>query len=983
MSRSGLLSGSAVIACAVSISTSACAQQTRSFDIPSGSLRDGLILFATQSDQQILFTPDLVAGRQTAGLRGRWAPGAALDQLLAGSGLAASETRPGVLVLRRASSASLAGDPGTEVAEVAEVLVTGTLLRSSGSIASPVVVLDRAALDRRGLGTVAEALTDLPQNYSGTSTPIVQLTSSDRSGSNTVMSTGMNLRGLGAASTLVLVNGRRLAGTGYRGEFADVSALPSAAVERVDVLLDGASALYGADAVAGVVNVILRRSFDGFETRVRASSARGGADDLIVSQLAGKTWSSGSAYLSWEYQTMNALSALDRPYTADGDLRPYGGTDHRNIFSTPGNIVAFDAPTASYVSRFAIRPNASGTAQTPGDFVAGGTNLQVTSLGLDLLPEMQRQSLYGRLRQSLGDRLDLSADLRYSRRTYEHTAGGSVGLFNVTRNNPYFVSPNGAASHMIAYSFLKDLGGDERSGRSESLGLTAGGTFDLGRGWSADGYLAFAQERGHVQTLGRVHTRYLNEALGTTADDPSTPFRAAVDGYFNPYGAGTANSRAVLDFIGSGYTKIDDQSRHSSANLLLRGPLLTLPGGAVEAAVGVQVRREAFDTTTDVFGTTAAPVVTVTPTRERTVQGVFAEARIPVVGPDNGRRGLRSLELSVAGRWEDYDDFGSTANPKLGVVWSPARDLALRASWGTSFRAPALEHTRAPSGASTMFFTRADGSRALGLYLAGGNPNLVPETADTFTSGVDFRRPGGLSISANYFDTRFTDRIAQPVTENLAGVLFDPALAPFVTLVSPATNAADLALIEAWTRRPEFNNTGQYPSTSFAAIVDARWVNTGDVRVRGFDLSGRYPFEVGAGRLILDGSASYILDYETRPTPTAPVRKVVDLVGYPVSLRSRVGATWFRGDVSLGAHWSHVADYKDRLGATVKAWNTVDAQLGWTPSTGFKGVRLALSVQNLFDADPPFYDAASGFGFDPGQASLLGRVVSLQLTRRW
>lgn len=980
MSRSGLLSGSAVIACAVAISTSACAQQTRAFDIPSGSLRDGLILFATQSDQQILFTPDLVAGLQTPGLRGRFVPETALDRLLAGTGLAADETRPGVLILRRDGPASPVAETATEVAEV---VVTGTLLQSSGSIASPVVILDRAALDRRGLGTVAEALVDLPQNYSGTSTPIVQLTSADRSGSNTVMSTGVNLRGLGVASTLVLVNGRRLAGTGYRGEFADVSALPSAAVERVDVLLDGASALYGSDAVAGVVNVVLRRSFDGLESRLRISTARGGADDLIVSQLAGKTWSSGSAYLGWEFERMNPLSALDRPYTADGDLRPYGGTDHRNIFSTPGNIVAFDAPTASYVSRFAIRPNASGSAQGPADFVAGGTNLQITSLGLDLLPDMRRHSLYGRVRQSLGDRLDLTADVRYARRTYEHVAGGSVGLFNVTRNNPYFVSPNGAASHLIAYSFLKDLGGDERSGRSESLGVTVGGVLDIGGGWSADGYLAFAQERGHVQTLGRVQTRYLNEALGTTADDPATPFRAAVDGYFNPYGAGTANSRAVLAFIGSGYTKIDDQSRHASANLLVRGPLLTLPGGVVEMALGAQARRESFDTVSDVFGTTAAPVVTLTPRRERIIQAVFAEARIPIVGPDNARRGVRRLELSVAGRFEDYDDFGSTSNPKLGIVWSPAEALALRASWGTSFRAPALEHTRAPSGASTMFFTRADGSRALGLYLAGGNPDLSPETADTFTTGVDYRRPGGLTFSANYFDTRFTDRIAQPVTENLAGVLFDPALAPFVTLVSPATSPADLALVEAWTKRPEFNNTGLYPSTSFAAIVDARWVNTGDVRVRGFDLSGRYPLEMEGGRIILDGSASYILDYETRPTPTSPVRKVVDLVGYPVSLKSRIGATWLRGDFSLGAHWSHVADYRDRLGATVKAWDTIDAQLGWTPSTAFKGVRLALSVQNLFDADPPFYDAASGFGFDPGQASLLGRVIALQLTRRW
>ncbi|MBW8304505.1 MAG: TonB-dependent receptor, partial [Brevundimonas sp.] len=313
MSRSSLLSGSALVACVLAVSTTACAQEAREFNIPPGSLRDGLNLYATQSDQQIFFSGELVAGRRTEGLRGRHTSTAALDRLLMGSGLAWSETRPGVLYLRRAGEGPQTAET---VTEIEEVIVTGTLLKSSGPPASPVVTLDRDALDRRGFATVAEALVDLPQNYSGSSTPVVQLANADRQGSNTIVSSGVNLRGLGSASTLVLINGRRMAGTGFRGEFADVSALPSAAVERVDVLLDGASALYGADAVAGVVNVILRRAYDGQESRLRVAAAEGGAEDVMASHLAGRTWSSGSAYLSYEYQTTNALSSLDRDYTA-------------------------------------------------------------------------------------------------------------------------------------------------------------------------------------------------------------------------------------------------------------------------------------------------------------------------------------------------------------------------------------------------------------------------------------------------------------------------------------------------------------------------------------------------------------------------------------------------------------------------------------------------------------------------------------------
>ena len=979
MSRLSLLSGSLFAACSLAVATSACAQSVRDFDIPAGALRDGLNTFAIQSDMQILFAADMVQGLTTPGLRGRYSPQVAIATLLEGSGLSWAETRPGVMVIRRAPVSG----PVSEATTLDDVLVTGTLLKRSGELASPVITLDRAELDSRGLGSVAEVLSALPQNYAGTATPIVQLTGSERGGSNTVMSTGINLRGLGTASTLVLVNGRRMAGTGFRGEFADISALPSAAVERVDVLLDGASSLYGSDAVAGVVNIVLRRSFEGSETRARVSAVQGGAEDITVSQITGRSWSSGSAFLSWEYQRMNALSSLDRPYTADGNLRPFGGSDRRNLFSAPGNIVAFDTATASFVSRFAIRPNPSGTAQGLEDFAAGETNWQAPSLGVDLLPDLQRHSVFARLRQSIGSRLDLSADLRYSRRTHEFAGAASVGLLTVTRNNPFFVSPTGSASHQIAYGFLNDLGNAKRSGRSESLGLSAGGSFDMGSGWSADGYLTLAQERGAVRTVDRLHTRFLNEALGTTPDDPATPFRAAVDGFFNPYGSGRANSRAVLDFISQGYTRIDDRSRHTSANLLLAGPLFSLPGGTVDFAFGGQVRDERFDTRSDIFGTTPAPVILVAPQRGRTIRAVFAEARVPIVGPDMAVPGIRSLEVSVAGRVEDYEDFGSTTNPKIGLSWSPLEALAVRASWGSSFRAPNLEQSRAPSLASTTFLNRADGSRALALFLTGGNADLSPETADTFTAGIDYRPRSGASLSFNVFDTRFTDRIAQPVTENLAGALVDPSLVPFVTLISPATNASDLERVEVWTRRPDFVNSGLFAPTSFGAIVDARWVNTGDVRVRGLDLSGRYPFDLDRGRLVLDGSASYILDYETRPTPTAPVRKVVGLIGFPVSLKSRIGATWTQGELGLSAHWNHVPDYRDRLGSRIGAWNTIDTQASWTPLTMFPGVRLALSVQNLFDEDPPFVDSPTGFGFDPGQASLLGRVISLQLIRRW
>jgi len=976
MSRIHLMSGAAAFACMAVVGTTASAQAARDFNIPAGPMRGALTAFGAQSDQQIFFTSEQVDGLSSRGVSGRMDPPTALDRLLSGSGLTWTQTRPGVFALRSVRAAAGEG----EATEIDEVIVTGTLLRNSGDLASPVATLDRDALDRRGFGTVAEALVTLPQNYAGSATPIVQTMNTDLGASNNVYATGVNLRGLGPASTLVLVNGRRLAGTGSRAEFTDLSALPSAAVERVDVLLDGASALYGADAIAGVVNVIMRRTFDGQESRLRMSAAEGGAEDLIVSHLAGGSWSTGSAYLSYEYQTTNALNSADRPYTADGDLRPFGGTDRRSFYSAPGNIVAFDAAASAYVTQFAIRPNAGGSAQGATDFAAGATNLQASSLGADLLPAIERHSVYGRVSQSLGDRLEVTGDVRYNHRANDLATAANAGVFTVSRTNPFFVSPTGAASHTIAYSFLEDLGPARTRAVSESLGLTFGARYDLTADWVLEGYVSGAEEQADFGATNRINSRFLAEALGNIADDPATPFRAAVDGYFNLFGEGSANARAVLDFVGSGFSEVHNRSRATSANLLVQGPLFQLPGGDVEVAFGAQTREESFETEGLVFLSAATPVRMFTPKRERSITAVFAEARIPLIGPANAIAGVRTLELSLATRFEDYSDFGGTTNPKIGLVWSPLEGLGVRASWGTSFRAGALPQLFDQGGVSPTFLTRADGSRALTLFLSGGNPDLEPETSETLTLGFDYRPRRGVAFSLNYFDTRFTDRIARPVNENAVAALTDPTLSSFVQLISPATNPADLALVQSFSDRPGFSTL--YPLNTYAAIVDSRWVNTGAVRVNGVDLAARHDWAAGGGRLSLDASASYILDYETQATPTAPVRSVAGLIGFPVELRARAGGVWSRDGFDVGLHWSHVDGYEDRLGTGIDAWDTVDAQINWSPQA-FPGLRLTLSAENLLDETPPFYDGPSGYGFDPGQGSLLGRVISLQLTRRW
>lgn len=973
-----LIAGAALVpVVSAALATSASAQATRDFDIAGGALDSALVAYAQQANVQLLYTAELVSGLRTDGVQGRLAPERALDRLLTGSGVTWSASRPGVIVLRRATVPALVED-----AQLDEVLVTGTLIRGPGQTPSPVISLSAEDINRAGHGSVADALQALPQNFGGTATPTTFLTASDVGGSNTTLSTGIDLRGLGPDSTLVLVNGRRLAGAGSRGEFTDVSALPNAAVERVDVLLDGASALYGSDAVGGVVNVVLRREFDGQESRVRIGAAQDGAEEVMVSHLVGAAWSSGSALISYEYRDQSSLAGADRAYTATGDLRPFGGTDHRDIFASPGNLVAFDPASAGYVATHAIRPLNGAVAQTPADFVAGASNVANRREGADIVPEQQRQSAYARVRQDLGDRLEVSGDVRWSQRDFAFANLAPAEILPVTAANPNFVSPTGSFFHQVAYNFINDLEPTKVAGSSRGMGATAGFDLALKGDWSLSGYGAWAEDRSHVRTP-RLHYLYLYEALGLLPDDPATAYSPSVDGYFNPFRTGGANSAAITDPIGSGYSTSRQRSQVSSANLLLDGTVWTLPGGDLKLAMGAQVRREEFERSTESYFQSLTPSTTAIDPQVRDIAAVFAEARIPLIDQNNAVAFARRLEVSVAVRAEDYEDFGSTTNPKIGVLWSPMDDLTVRASWGTSFRAPSLNELNEAVliGATS---TTENGVEKLAVIQLGGNPDLRPETAESLTFGFDYRRADGWRIGASVFDIRFKDRIGRPIADNIDNALTDPNLAAFVTRVNPA-DPADLAAIDALITDPRFVPPGLYPATAYSAIFDARWLNTGELYVQGLDFDVGRGFDLGANRFDLAASASWLFEYSRKLTPDATRDQLLDVAGYPVDLRLRSAVTWTRSAWSARLGVNYVDNYRDPRGPRIDSWLTADAHVSWSPDhiRGLEGLELALNVRNLFDEDPPFYDGSTGDGYDAAQADPLGRVVSLQLTRRW
>lgn len=1007
------------MAAALAAAGAAQAGPTQTVNLPEGALDAALVALAAQTHEQLLYPPELAQGRRAPALSGRFTAEEALRRLFPGEEVVITRPAPGVLVLRRRSeptptagpgggpprpfggeadhtaiematapgaATTTSPDPAAAAATVEEVQVTGTHIRGART-ASPLLVLDRAALDRSGHATVAAALGALPQNFSGVANEGASTTGADRVGRNSGYGSSVNLRGLGPDATLVLVNGRRLAGAGSFGDFADISTLPSAAVQRVEVLLDGASALYGADAVGGVVNIIMRRDYEGAETRLTAgASTDGEPTELQLSQLLGRRWDGGGLLVAYELRRRSRLSGDDRDFAADADLRRFGGSDQRLTNAFPGNILT-TGPSGTVVG-WAIPAGQDGVGLRPQDLLAGQANLGNQRRGVDILPRQDLHALYVAADQQLGEAVELTADLRYGRRDFGVRLSSSIANIAVTRANPFFVSPTGASSHSVAYSFAEEVGNARLDGRQESLALTLGATARLPRAWRGEGYLAFAQERTATHARGTVNTALLAEAVGSVADRPETPFSAARDGYFNPFsGTPGANSPALLAVIGSGYADTHTRGQVMSANLQADGTLLTLPGGPLQAAVGGQLRRETLVRTGMSFSASPTPVPQQGADVARSVAAAFLELRAPLVGPENRRPGLERLELSLAGRVERYSDVGTTANPKAGLLWAPVDGLTVRATYGRSFRAPALREVHDPEAYSGSLLPLGAG-RIRTLLLNGGNPDLRPETATTWTAGADWTPAAlpGLRLGATWFEVRFEDRIGKPVQENILNALSDPTLASFITRISPADNAADRALMEALLASPALiPASAGFPPEAYGAIADNRYVNTADLRVSGVDLTGSWTVDLGDDRIALGASGSWILAYEQRTTPDAAAVDRAGVANFPVDFRGRLTADWTRGRLTAGAALNYVSAYEDALGTRIAAQPSVDLQLRLAPAeTGpLKGIAATLGVRNAFDRDPPFYDNVAGVAYDPANADPIGRFAWVQLTRAW
>ncbi len=851
----------AALVCAVPASAQVSGEVE--FSLPAQDLSASLRAVSLQTGRSIVTAGDLVRGRHAPAVSGSYTVEDAVRLLLVGSGLEVRKAGD-TLVVVSAGGGESPGAAGIAAGEGkasdSTIVVTGTHLRGAPP-SSPMIVIGRDDIDRSGATSAEQLMRKLPQNsQGGVNQENFGAALADQD--VTDHGAGVNLRGLGQRATLVLLNGRRLAPSGY-GAFVDISMIPVSLIERVEILTDGASAIYGSDAVGGVVNFILRERLEGLETTVQAGlTTRGGGEQWLLSQAGGLDWGSGNGVLAYEYRAEDEVLAEDRPFTVN------------------------------------LRPDTS------------------------LLPRERRHSALASLDQELGGGFRIGALGSYSHRSTARTYYESSLL------------PFGARAQAEAVTLAGEL------------------TYDFAGGWRA-----------------RLEGTY---GLSVT-DQRQT----------QPGGAELANARDVRNEVVGGAIKAD-------------GPLFDLPGGAVRMAVGAELRRESYR---DGFESSA--IARAVDRASRQVRSLFVELSVPLVTSRNRLPGVERLELSAAGRFDDYSGTGSTFDPKLGLLWSPLAGLALRASYGTSFRAPLLAEI---GGAYDVFLAPAyliyqNPAEAppgtITAVLQGSDPDIRPETARTWSAGAEFSPAfaPGLSLSLNLYSVRFTDRIAMPA--RFVVVVGDPAFEP---IIDRSPDVAELTAIIAGAQRtfdvtgPGFSNGGATPA-DVDIVLDTRVTNTAETTTDGLDLAVRYAFAAGANRFVLDANVNRVIGFDDRLTAASPVSQSLNRVYGPLAWRARGGIGWSRGPWTGSAYVNHAGAYADDRGAAlvpVGSWTTVDLSLSYAfeDSAGWlRGTRLSLYAENLLDAPPPLLapepGTARGLGYDPVNASGRGRFVSLQVRRSW
>jgi len=843
------------------------------------------------------------------------------------------------------------------------IIVTGSRVSVGAPVGSTATVLGRDAIVESGAVTIDRVIRELPQVFD---LGVSENSRAQAGGSgNITYGNSVNLRGIGPYATLVLIDGHRVVNN---SRSTDPSVLPTLGVERVEVVANGASAIYGSDAVAGVVNLIPRRSLDGVEAFARYGVAdRGGFDEWSAGIAGGMTFDRGQVMVAYEHVERSNLSGDDRDFFV-ADQRPFGGQDYRVTRCAPGTLL-IGGTTYALPDEY--------TQANAGAITAGTSNLCNNLIGQDLVPRQSYNSVNATGTFEFTDWAEFFVDGFYSRRKFERISAVPSARLTVPQTNAFFVRPPGftGTSYQIDYSFVDDIPLSRSTGFAESWQISPGVRIQLPYDWEFEGLIAYGETHDFSGSYDGVDNAALNAALAS--GDPAAAF--------DPYGLGrTSNSVRAGIFDQIFLAPTDGQLTFYEAGV--SGPLVDLPGGEVRLAAGY----ERQDFTVDLGSARGAPNTPLTfRTFDRSVDSAYAELLVPVFGPGNAQPGVEELELTAAIRYDSYSDAGNTTNPQFGVDWTPINGLKFRASYGTSFRAPTIPEIY---GNSNNLFVQnyqnpAGGAPIVGVALSGPNTSLGPETATTWSVGADIEPLDRLRLSITYFNVTYDNQ----VTANLSNLAILGQAADYAGtgVLFRGQEARDRiqALIDQG-----IGVLGAFPGGSLNNIdvfVDGRSLNLGKSITRGIDFAVNYRADLGPrDALSLSASGTYLTDYKVAVSPQAALLDRLDIIFQPLRFKARLVANWDYGPLSARVMATHVGGYTNNLvtpAEKVDSYTPVDLTLTWRVGESFsgsltEGLELSAEVRNLFDIDPPYVNLAPGGngsgGYDATAASPLGRVFA-------
>jgi len=962
-------------------STTALAQSNAlaNFNIPEQSLSAALKSFADQTGMQLLYRQEDIKGLVSHSIVGKMSKREALEQLLQGANLEIVYSSENAATIREKSSSRSSDEKkgsraSTEVessplatpilshqqvdapAQMESVVVTGSRLKTiDAEPAMPVNIYTREDIERSGQPTLTQFLNTLNE---------VSVQSPESIAVRAGGISSVQLRGLPSGSTLVLINGRRVesAGTGG-GTIFPLDLIPFTAIERVEILPVGSSAVYGGDALAGVVNFVLKSSVDGPALYLRYGSANG-TDDGALSFATGGTYERGSFMVLASYSANSRLSSRDRDLFWDADYRRFGGQDDRVRTCTPGTVSSTTAANLpGLTAGVAGIPSIAGNPNlTIADFssTAGFPNLCANAVqgnGRALIPDRDTKTLHGSANRLLGEHWSVFGELTYTGHSMStHDQGVPLNNALVPATNPY--NPFGSAVRVTSR-----LGLDS--------GMTTGQTLDLrfirpliglrgqfDNGWDFEATASTAKDESTTTNLNiSANSAALNAALAST--NPATAL--------NPFTPGQAASKTVLQGIWSN-TGSTLAGTRDLLSAFLRGPAFQLPAGPVDVIAGLEHGRDSYDIVS-ILGQ-SGPLTD----RGRHVDSFYGEARVPLFSAESQKGGTYQVAtLSLAARNDRFSDFDGKTTYQSGLEIRPIQTLLLRGAYATSFKPPLLTELTGPySTFSLDGLGLRDPLRGNELITGanatfGPNPSLRPETGAAHTLGIMWE-PGfseGLHFALTDWKIRLSNQIS---------------LLDFQTLID---NEAFLP--ELITRSPASGSTP-------GPITSLTWTygNIGKLEVAGTDADVAYSFDTALGKWNLSSSVTRTRRYDVQLTPLTPVQSQLNNLNelaWAPKWKGRLSAGLQRGGWSFGLTGRYLGEYNDVAPSTRKLgdyWyvdGSISVDLKKTFPNIFtrpKTAALTFGVVNLTNRLPEY--AGTTYFYDFTQADVRGRYTSLQLT---